>query len=246
MSDVPNNPFIDNPFLKGGNTQKAATPSHSPSSGSPPPAGSNARSQPPQSPTTQSSSGKSTGQSSHSSAPQIPTSAPSNKPKARLSTQKLGSPGGNSASTGPKADSSARPGTNAGAKLGGSTPPSSTYATPGAASQKLGKKTTLRKAKPAANAAAKSSTAAAPPAPTPAFSSAGYKVQVIAKIPISTNTNLPGRDYLWFAVYPIIPRVGDCIFYNGMYFRVDAVFLYENTTPGWCADLEVSYYARRR
>jgi hypothetical protein len=86
------------------------------------------------------------------------------------------------------------------------------------------------------------------PAPPPAapVSNPGYKVQVIAKIPVATNTNLPGRDYLWFAVYPIIPRVGDCIFHNGFYFRVDAVFLYENTTPGWCADLEVSYYARRR
>ena len=59
------------------------------------------------------------------------------------------------------------------------------------------------------------------------------------------NTNMPSRDYLWFAVYPIIPRVGDCIFHDGRYFRVDAVFLYENTNAGWCADLEVSYYTRR-
>ncbi|MEM9905324.1 MAG: hypothetical protein AAF921_09910 [Cyanobacteria bacterium P01_D01_bin.44] len=85
-----------------------------------------------------------------------------------------------------------------------------------------------------------------PTSPAPADSGPGYKVQVIATIPISTNTNLPGRDYLWFAVYPIIPRVGDCLFHDGRYFRVNAVFLYENTTPGWCADLEVSYYARRR
>jgi hypothetical protein len=87
---------------------------------------------------------------------------------------------------------------------------------------------------------------AVPPGPPPAYSGSGYKVQVLAKIPLSTNTNLPSRDYLWFAVYPIIPRVGDCIFNNGMYFRVDAVFLYENTAPGWCADIEVSYYPRRR
>ncbi|MEO0541562.1 MAG: hypothetical protein AAFZ80_11960 [Cyanobacteria bacterium P01_A01_bin.105] len=82
--------------------------------------------------------------------------------------------------------------------------------------------------------------------PAAAAPSGGYKVQVIAKIPVSNNTNLPGRDYLWFANYPVIPRVGDCLFQNGMYFRVDAVFLYENTQPGWCADVEVSYYARRR
>ena len=73
----------------------------------------------------------------------------------------------------------------------------------------------------------------------------GYKVQVLAKIPMPSNTNMPSRDYLWFAVYPIIPRVGDCIFHDGRYFRVDAVFLYENTNAGWCADLEVSYYVRR-
>lgn len=85
------------------------------------------------------------------------------------------------------------------------------------------------------------------PEPTPpqAYSSNGYKVQVLAKIPMPSNTNMPSRDYLWFAVYPIIPRIGDCIFHDGRYFRVDAVFLYENTNAGWCADLEVSYYTRR-
>ncbi|MEO1591329.1 MAG: hypothetical protein AAFU71_08565 [Cyanobacteria bacterium J06632_22] len=96
----------------------------------------------------------------------------------------------------------------------------------------------------------KSKRAAAPSEPrafsAPAVPSGGYKVQVIAKIPVSNNTNLPGRDYLWFADYPVIPRVGDCLFQNGMYFRVDAVFLYENNRPGWCADVEVSYYSRRR
>ncbi|MEM9264122.1 MAG: hypothetical protein AAGA46_01210 [Cyanobacteria bacterium P01_F01_bin.13] len=84
-----------------------------------------------------------------------------------------------------------------------------------------------------------------PPIPT-AYGGNGYKVQVLAKIPMPTNTNMPSRDYLWFAVYPIIPRVGDCIFHDGRYFRVDAVFLYENANAGWCADLEVSYYTRRQ
>ncbi|MEM1251971.1 MAG: hypothetical protein AAGI69_06025 [Cyanobacteria bacterium P01_H01_bin.21] len=79
----------------------------------------------------------------------------------------------------------------------------------------------------------------------PAYTGDGYKVQVLAKIPMPSNTNMPSRDYLWFAVYPIIPRVGDCLFHDGRYFRVDAVFLYENTNVGWCADLEVSYYTRR-
>ncbi|MBE9067469.1 hypothetical protein IQ260_12455 [Leptolyngbya cf. ectocarpi LEGE 11479] len=83
------------------------------------------------------------------------------------------------------------------------------------------------------------------PPVTPGYTGKGYKVQVLAKIPTPTNTNMPSRDYLWFAVYPIIPRVGDCIFHDGRYFRVDAVFLYENTNAGWCADLEVSYYTRR-
>ncbi|MGD1855365.1 MAG: hypothetical protein ACFB2W_14060 [Leptolyngbyaceae cyanobacterium] len=87
-----------------------------------------------------------------------------------------------------------------------------------------------------------------PPAAAPPSSAVGkgYKVQVLAKIPMPANTNMPSRDYLWFAVYPIIPRVGDCLFHDGRYFRVDAVFLYENTNASWCADLEVSYYTRRQ
>ena len=103
--------------------------------------------------------------------------------------------------------------------------------------------------KPAAKTRSKSKKKEVSPPPSPPVSSGytgnGYKVQVLAKIPMPTNTNMPGRDYLWFAVYPIIPRVGDCIFHDGRYFRVDAVFLYENTNAGWCADLEVSYYTRR-
>ncbi|MBE9079992.1 hypothetical protein IQ241_22325 [Romeria aff. gracilis LEGE 07310] len=74
----------------------------------------------------------------------------------------------------------------------------------------------------------------------------GYKVQILAKIPVSKNTNVPGRDYLWFATYPIIPRTGDCLFHDGMYFRVERVFLYENTRLGWYADVEVTYYGQRR
>ena len=103
--------------------------------------------------------------------------------------------------------------------------------------------------KPAAKtrSRAKKKETSPPPSPTVSagYSGNGYKVQVLAKIPMPGNTNMPSRDYLWFAVYPIIPRVGDCIFHDGRYFRVDAVFLYENTNAGWCADLEVSYYTRR-
>ncbi|MEO0352968.1 MAG: hypothetical protein AAF282_23260 [Cyanobacteria bacterium P01_A01_bin.15] len=90
------------------------------------------------------------------------------------------------------------------------------------------------------------------PAPNPTlpnntggYPGGGYKVQVLAKIPMPVSTNMPSRDYLWFATYPIIPRIGDCIFHDGRYFRVDAVFLFESTNASWCADLEVSYYTRR-
>ncbi|MBT9315378.1 hypothetical protein [Leptothoe spongobia] len=123
------------------------------------------------------------------------------------------------------------------------------------------KKTTAPKtAKPTAKSLSKSTAAksrstnkrkrasqpVAPPTAPPNYTGNGYKVQVLAKIPMPTNTNMPSRDYLWFAVYPIIPRVGDCIFHDGRYFRVDAVFLYESTNASWCADLEVSYYTRRQ
>ena len=91
------------------------------------------------------------------------------------------------------------------------------------------------------------------PAPNPTlpnntggYPGGGYKVQVLAKIPMPVSTNMPSRDYLWFATYPIIPRIGDCIFHDGRYFRVDAVFLFESTNASWCADLEVSYYTRRQ
>ncbi|MEM7794001.1 MAG: hypothetical protein AAF579_06045 [Cyanobacteria bacterium P01_C01_bin.118] len=110
-----------------------------------------------------------------------------------------------------------------------------------------------KKSKPPSKAAitksrpsTKRKTASPTPSSTPSYGGNGYKVQVLAKIPMPASTNMPSRDYLWFAVYPIIPRVGDCIFHDGRYFRVDAVFLYENTNASWCADLEVSYYTRRQ
>lgn len=118
---------------------------------------------------------------------------------------------------------------------------------------KTTKKTTKKKSTSSSKAAtaksrpsAKRQTSNQSPLPTPSYSGNGYKVQVLAKIPMPANTNMPSRDYLWFAVYPIIPRVGDCIFHDGRYFHVDAVFLYENTNASWCADLEVSYYTRRQ
>lgn len=104
---------------------------------------------------------------------------------------------------------------------------------------------TARKTQSKSNKKGLSQSTPSRPPLTSGHTSNGYKVQVLAKIPMPTNTNAPSRDYLWFAVYPIIPRVGDCIFRDGRYFRVDAVFLYENTNASWCADLEVSYYTRR-
>ncbi|MBD2259720.1 hypothetical protein [Pseudanabaena sp. FACHB-2040] len=85
---------------------------------------------------------------------------------------------------------------------------------------------------------------ASPPSPPPA-SSGGLKVQVIYLAARSGSAKSPAKDALWFATYPIIPRTGDCLFRDGMYYRVERVFLYENTAPGWCADIEVSYYGRR-
>ncbi|EKV01546.1 hypothetical protein Lepto7375DRAFT_3717 [Leptolyngbya sp. PCC 7375] len=106
-------------------------------------------------------------------------------------------------------------------------------------------KATAKTTKTRSSSAKKNTSPPSTPTPSASYTGNGYKVQVLAKIPMPTNTNMPSRDYLWFAVYPIIPRVGDCIFHDGRYFRVDAVFLYENTNAGWCADLEVSYYTRR-
>ena len=61
----------------------------------------------------------------------------------------------------------------------------------------------------------------------------------------SQSPKAPTKDALWFATYPIIPRVGDCVFRDGVYYLVERVFLYENLAAGWCADVEVSFYSRR-
>ncbi|MBE7382568.1 MAG: hypothetical protein F6J95_014290 [Leptolyngbya sp. SIO1E4] len=84
---------------------------------------------------------------------------------------------------------------------------------------------------------------ALPPASPPV---AGvYKVQVFYLAARNTNPKAPIKDALWFATYPIIPRVGDCLFHDGVYYQVERVFLYENMGPGWYADVEVSFYGRR-
>ncbi|MFZ4675965.1 MAG: hypothetical protein ACOYM4_09780 [Nodosilinea sp.] len=80
---------------------------------------------------------------------------------------------------------------------------------------------------------------------TPASSGRGYKVQVFYLAASSNNPKAPLKDALWFATYPIIPRLGDCVFRDGVYYRVERVFLYENLAAGWCADVEVSFYGRR-
>lgn len=72
-----------------------------------------------------------------------------------------------------------------------------------------------------------------------------YKVQIFYLAARNTNPKAPVKDALWFAQYPIIPRVGDCLFHDGIYYQVERVFLYENMGPGWYADVEVSFYGRR-
>lgn len=84
---------------------------------------------------------------------------------------------------------------------------------------------------------------ALPPASTPVGQ--GYKVQVFYLAARSTNPKAPVKDALWFATYPIIPRVGDSLFHDSVYYQVERVFLYENLALGWYADIEVSYYGRR-
>lgn len=88
-----------------------------------------------------------------------------------------------------------------------------------------------------------SSLPALPPASAP--TSGIYKVQVFYLAARSTNPKAPVKDALWFATYPIIPRVGDCLFHDGVYYQVERVFLYENMSAGWYADIEVSFYGRR-
>ncbi len=90
-----------------------------------------------------------------------------------------------------------------------------------------------------------------PVAPLPALPPASssfegtYKVQIFYIAAHSTNPKAPLKDALWFGRYPIIPRVGDCLFHEGAYYQVERVFLYENMGPGWYADVEVSFYGRR-
>jgi hypothetical protein len=85
------------------------------------------------------------------------------------------------------------------------------------------------------------------PSTTPAVTSggSGFKVQMFYLAARSKSPKAPAKDALWFATYPIIPRVGDCVFRDGVYYLVERVFLYENLAAGWCADVEVSFYSRR-
>ncbi|MEO1349904.1 MAG: hypothetical protein AAFW84_14060 [Cyanobacteria bacterium J06635_15] len=89
-----------------------------------------------------------------------------------------------------------------------------------------------------------SRTSAAKAKATPAVAP-GFKVQIMYRAPKVPTQRSPREDALWFANYPIIPRIGDCLFRDGVYYRVERVYLYENTMPGWCADLEVSYFGRQ-
>ena len=73
----------------------------------------------------------------------------------------------------------------------------------------------------------------------------GHRVQVFYLAGRNPSPNAPLKDALWFATYPISPRLGDCLFRDGVYYRVERVFLYENLAAGWCADVEVSFYGRR-
>ncbi|MEM0981935.1 MAG: hypothetical protein AAGH78_16900 [Cyanobacteria bacterium P01_H01_bin.58] len=102
------------------------------------------------------------------------------------------------------------------------------------------------KRKPRAKRSKKATTPlpALPPASTPSPAGA-YKVQVFYLAARNTNPRAPVKDALWFATYPIIPRVGDCLFHDGIYYQVERVFLYENMGPGWYADIEVIFYGRR-
>lgn len=98
-------------------------------------------------------------------------------------------------------------------------------------------KKTTNKSNPKSN----SSSSASPKSPT---ASGGFKVQIIYLAARNNVPKAPIKDALWFATYSIIPRIGDCLFRDGVYYRVERVCLYENVAPGWCADVEVSYYGR--
>ena len=93
----------------------------------------------------------------------------------------------------------------------------------------------------------KKSSSSLPALPPSADAAVGgqYKVQIFYLAVRNTNPKAPVKDALWFATYPIIPRVGDCLFHDNIYYQVERVFLYENMGPGWYADIEVSFYGRR-
>jgi hypothetical protein len=54
----------------------------------------------------------------------------------------------------------------------------------------------------------------------------------------------PVEDKEWFATYPVIPRVGDCIGMGSYWLRVDEVFLYsrEQCSNEIPALVNCSYY----
>lgn len=100
--------------------------------------------------------------------------------------------------------------------------------------------------KPPRNRRRPSAKAAGDDLPSAQSPGSGFKVQIIYLAARGGNgPKAPVKDALWFATYPIIPRTGDCVFRDGVYYKVERVFLYENIAAGWCADVEVSFYARR-
>ncbi len=72
-----------------------------------------------------------------------------------------------------------------------------------------------------------------------------YKIHFVYSA--TRGADVPGKpdeDLNWFATYPIIPRVGDCVGFGSYWFRVDEVFLYsveqsKNEVP---ALINCSYY----
>lgn len=102
-----------------------------------------------------------------------------------------------------------------------------------------------RKPSPKSSPSPKNSPLSPSPSAAAVPSGKGYQVQVFYLAARSKHPNAPPKDALWFATYPIIPRVGDCLFRDGVYYQVERVFLYENLTASWCADLDVSFYGRR-
>ncbi len=102
-----------------------------------------------------------------------------------------------------------------------------------------------RKARPRRSKKSSSDPLPALPPAAGSMTTGAYKVQVFYLAARNTNPRAPVKDALWFATYPIIPRVGDCLFREGIYYQVERVFLYENMGPGWYADLEVTFYGRR-